>query len=300
MSQGAELVVFSGLEDHQMDFADLASQLDNELAKKRDPDEFFQVGPAVFNAIVDNGLHIRAFNDILKKIRDDHMPVTAEHTSGQFIVLNSTPLSTWAVIFHSTPSEYLYLSPYHVLQANIGSDRYLEFSRYACSTPSDFSQLDSGIYLNNIGVERAETNRVFAKNGLSEVLDWQPHPSSCGSAITLRVNSLALRQYEWAFSRDTKRAVGLTPVRSLDSNLTTLLALLAECGSQETVELALPLIKHEQHFVRWSAAKTIAALNRTAGLHAIEALVDDPHLEVRTLARSVSGVLSNAAGESRE
>lgn len=56
-------------------------------------------------------------------------------------------------------------------------------------------------------------------------------------------------------------------------------------GNGRTIELMQPLLRHERHFIRWSTAQAIAAIDREAGLEAIAQLSNDAHPEVRNASR---------------
>lgn len=176
----------------------------------------------------------------------------------------------------------------NVLQANVGVNDALAVDRYVCVEPQDFSQLDRTIQLTGGHNEDCSFGTILKRRGTTDILDWRKSSDSIKPGVTLRINSLAVAQFEWAFDRQSRRAVGLSPVQGLESNLTTLLSLLAVCGNSRTIELAQPLLQHERHFLRWAAAKTIAALDSEAGWVAVQSLLDDPHPEVREVARRVS------------
>lgn len=268
-----------------MNFTDVALSVDESMARERDPAAFFEVARPAFQKVLDEGLHVSALNALLVRIRDEHLPITARHTSGRFIILHSSPLGSWALVFHDEPSKYLYLSPVHVLQSNIGSATSLRVERYQCTAPSDFSRLDPAVELSFLREESCRPGEILERSGLTEVLDWRRSRVDRSAAVSLRLNSLALAPFVWAFERSSSKPVGLSPVEGLESNLSTLLTLLAVCGNGRTVELLEPLLHHERHFVRWAVARTIAALDADAGRRAASSLVNDVHPEVRAASK---------------
>ncbi|WP_156457769.1 HEAT repeat domain-containing protein [Altererythrobacter sp. Root672] len=269
-----------------MEFNEIAQHLDDEIIRARDPDAFFDLSLSVFAEALARNLHVEVMNGILTQIRDNHLPITADRTSGSFIVLHRTPFSGWSVIFHNRITRYLYLSPINAIQSNIGKTDSVKVVRYRCNRPNDFSVLDRDLSITEIESVTPGKNQIVMRPGSTDILDWRPASDTGARGLTLRLNGSPLESFEWTFSRETNKAIALAPIESFESNLTTLLTLLSTCGNGETVDLVLPLLQHERHFVRWAAAQTIAAIDEEAGLKAIAKLTSDPHPEVRSLARS--------------
>ena len=280
-----------------MEFMDVVQSVDAEIERVRDSQSFYALAEKPFADVISLKLHVQALNKLLCAVRDEHLPITARHTSGRYIILHSSPLSSWALIFHDVPSQYLYLSPVYVLQANVGEPSSLSVERYCCSAPRDFGHLEDSVELGVGTSEDASPGVVLKRNGTTDILDWRRADSQSRPGVTLRINSYALAPFEWAFDRKTRRPVGLSPIHSIESNLTTLLSLLAVCGNERTVEITQELLTHERHFLRWAAAKTIASLDGSAGVQAALRLADDAHPEVRAAARAALSAHPSKAGK---
>lgn len=277
-----------------MTFGDRVRDFDDALKRRPDEGTFWELAPELFATVLREGLHIAALNGFLAGVRDRNMPVTANHPAGQFVALHMSPYSGWAIIFHQAPPTFLYLSPLDALQARIGGAE-LSVTRYSCPRPDSFDLLDRQLRLDPHSPQPAPLNAVFARHGCREILDWRSPAGSAHPGVTLRVNSGLRAEYEWAFDRETLQPIGLSAVDPVRSNLLTIFSLLASAGDDRSIPHLQPFLASDKHFVRWGAARAIAAIDRGEGMASLRALADDPHLEVRTAARTALETLASAA-----
>jgi len=277
-----------------MTFFELIAEMEARLKASASPDAFWKYAPELFSAVLENGLHTKAVNGLLAGIRDENLPITANHTAGQFIALHTSPYSSWAIIFHKSPIRFLYLSPVDALQVRIGGSE-LDVTRFHCEEPEAFDVLQPDLELIEGDPIPAPIGTVFARHGRREILDWQTGPGSLRPGVTLRINSGLLADFEWAFDRGTRRPVGLSGIDPVRSNMTTIFSLLASVGDQSSIEHLRPFLGSDKHFLRWHATQTIAAIDADEGKACVTALVDDPHVEVRSAARKSLEDLASAA-----
>lgn len=277
-----------------MKFSELIEEMEAHLKASASPGEFWKHAPGLFSAVLENELHTKALNELLEGIRDENLPITANHTAGQFIALHTSPYSSWAIIFHKSPIRFLYLSPVDALQARIGGSK-LDVTRFHCEEPAAFDILQPRLELVEDDPMSAPIDAVFTRHGRREILDWRTSPGSLRPGVTLRINSGLLADFEWAFDRGTKRPVGLSGIDPLKSNMTTIFSLLASVGDQSSIEHLRPFLGSDKHFLRWHAAQTIAAIDAAEGIACVTALADDPHVEVRSAARKSLEDFASAA-----
>jgi hypothetical protein len=268
----------------EMRFSELIEEFEEHIRSEPAPEIFWKLAPELFTKVLEDRLHTEAVNELLAGIRDRDLPVTAHHTAGQFIALHTSPYSSWAIIFHKSPTRFLYLSPVDAIQARIGGDD-LEVARFVCRQPDRFDILQPDLELVGQEAVAAPTGTVFNRHGRCEILDWRTAGSSSRPGVTLRVNSGLLADFEWAFDRVTRKPVGLSGIDPIQSNLTTIFSLLAAAGDRASIEHLRPFLDCSQHFLRWQAAQAIAAIDADEGRTSVAALVDDAHVEVRVAAR---------------
>lgn len=190
-----------------MEFMDVVQSVNAEIERERDSQSFFSIAEKPFADVISSRLHVRALNKLLCAVRDEHLPITARHTSGRYIILHSSPLSSWALIFHDVPSQYLYLSPVYVLQANVGEPSSLSAERYRCSAPQDFGYLDNSVECWNFGGRiargRFEAKRYIGHSRLAScqltiaawcnLADQQLRPSGVGGSGVREVRQRCAR-----------------------------------------------------------------------------------------------------------
>ena len=276
-----------------MTFSEIITGFD-EAVRKGGIDAFWNLAPGLFARALDEKLHVAALNQVLADVRDRNLPVTAHHTAGQFVALHTSPYSSWAMIFHRLPPTFLYLSPVDALQARIGGAE-LSVTRYSCEEPRSFDLLQPDLQLSQTEQSRAPLDVAFRRHGCREILDWASEEGAARPGVTLRVNSGLLAEFEWAFGRETKRPAGISGVDPVRSNLVTVFSLLASVGDRTSIEELKPFLGGDKHFVRWAAARAIAAIDPSEGVESIRALADDSHIEVRTAAREALNQLAAAA-----
>jgi hypothetical protein len=267
-----------------VEFSELIEELEARLMASPSPDTFSRYAPEVFSTVLQDRLHVKVMNELLSGIRDRNMPITALNTSGEFIALHTSAYCSWAIIFHKVRARFLYLSPVDALQARVGGAE-LFVTRYSCEEPEAFDILQPDLELVSSETVQAALGEVFTRHGRREILDWQTGAGETRTGTTLRVNSGLRADFEWAVDRETRRPVGLSGMDPVNSNMTTIFSLLASIGDKSSIESLRPFLASDKHFMRWSAAKAIAAIDAEAGMESVTALVDDPHLEVRNAAR---------------
>ena len=267
-----------------MEFAELIEELEARISASPSPDTFSRYAKELFSTVLENRLHVKAANELLAGIRDRDMPITALNTSGEFIALHTSAYCSWAIIFHKVPARFLYLSPVDAVQARIGGAE-LVVTRYSCAGPESFDILQPDLELVASAPIQAAVGEIFTRHGRREILDWQTVAGQTKTGATLRVNSGLRADFEWAVDRRTRRPLGLSGMDPVKSNLTTIFSLLGSIGDKSSIGPLQPFLASDKHFMRWSAAQAIAAIDAEAGVESVTALVDDPHVEVRNAAR---------------
>lgn len=269
-------------------FDELADEADQVGYRHRDIDMFFNIRE-IFQSIIYEKIYIDALNSILRDVAKNSIPVTARTTAGSFILLRSSEILNWSLIFHHVTSQYLYLTPVHAFQAPVSVDHGL-VTIFKIDHKISFDTFEPGVTLDRTQSLIATSSSIIAKDGRSEILDWTP--ANNGICVTLRVNSEPLERFEWSFDRSSGRALGIGPIDALDSNLTTTFDLIAAVGSRSSLEAVEPFTVHPAHYVRWKAIQTLATICPDAGRAALLSAHDDIHPEVREAARRTEEALS--------
>ena len=266
----------------QYSLSELAVHADNILGSAPGDADVLKSCEPLFRKVLTEGLHIAALHSLLRQNLAGKREVTPDISSGQFLVLASSAISTWAILRHSGSSRRLYMSPNHAMSTKIAGSP-LAVVRYGLPSISDAAILDTAATLTLESNTQAALGQVIFKNGNTTVLDFGTAPAS--PAFTLRLNTMPHGDYEWAFDRATLKPTQVSGVRQLESNITTIFDLLQATRSPLSVEQLVPFVEHRMHFVRWKAIQTIGAIDRVAGIAQVEKVADDPHPEVRAAAR---------------
>lgn len=266
----------------QHTISELAAQVDEILSSNPGDPRAFRSCEFVFKQVLSEGLHIAALNALLRQNLSSKKEITPDISSGQFLVIASSSVSTWAIIRHSGASRWLYMTPNHTMSAKLAGGP-LSVSRYLLPDIEDPSVLDKSMALTATDSTEVSPGEVFSKNGDTTVIDVRSETSR--PAFTLRLNTIPHGDYEWAFDRSSLMPIRISGVRQFESNITTIFDLLQAARVSSSVEHVLPFVDHRMHFIRWKAIQTIGAIDPIAGLAQVEKATADSHPEVRAAAR---------------
>lgn len=111
-------------------------------------------------------------------------------------------------------------------------------------------------------------------------LPVDPEETTLGFVMVSR----PLQRVQWAYAADTRRAVRALAADPTASRLEFAAQTLAELGDTRAVVNVKSLCDHPDHFVRWSAIRSLMRLDVRAGLGILRRAQDDPHPHVRNAA----------------
>lgn len=260
--------------------AELAMLFDDHLPDQVSFEALASAQPLFAQALGDR-LHLEAMHKLLRRNLEEQFEVTPDISSGPFVVLYGSRKTTWAVLRHTGQSRQIYLSPTHTISAKVAGGALL-LNRYAVAEQLDLERFDASVRIREADCRLMEAGEIHLKDGKSELTDFQAKAGT--PAFSLRVNTVPFGDYEWAFDRATLRAASISGIRQAESNLTTILDLLAAAGSPDSIEHVSRFVDHPMHFVRWKAAQTLFSIDGEAGLGAVRGLEADPHPEIRAAA----------------
>jgi len=103
--------------------------------------------------------------------------------------------------------------------------------------------------------------------------------------VLLLLASRNLYKIRWEYDRKT-----LCPIRSISlspnaSRLEYTARMLSEIGDDSSIDPLKALLKHEAHFVRWEAIRSVMRLDFNEGVMLLKKALDDDHPHVRNAAR---------------
>jgi len=237
---------------------------------------------SIFEEILERRLYIQALNDLVQRKLNEGGRLTGNMSNERLTVLHTSPVSSWGILTHSLPSEDLYLGPVHTMSALISGSNLI-VDRYRSIRPLDMSVFDDGAMLELSEQRTPDEGEIFTKNGTFEALDVRTNGPE---AMTLRVNTTNFAQFEWAFDRETRKAKYSSAMNRIDSNLSTILEMLASVRSSESVPHVAQLSRHPAHFIRWKAIQTMWNIDETQAKDMLADALNDPHPHVRAAARS--------------
>ncbi len=273
-------------------FDEFAAHANSEIEKHdvEDFDAFIEIAGNSLRHAIKEKLYISALNQLLGNLAKKEQVVNISTTNGSFIFFSANSHSNWSFIFHGKPQKFLYLSPLSVVQSYI-CGAGLSVERFHCEPQPSMDELNSGVRLTAEGAQAAKPGQIYSRKARSQILDWHSLDdrgvdNPPGPGVTIRINSVIPSSFEWYFDRTALRPLGMIPINVLESNVTTLLSLLAVAGDDHTVDYVKPLVESPVHYIRWAAVQTISALNSAQGLSCLTKLAEDAHPEVRTAARA--------------
>lgn len=262
---------------------ELAALANAQIAK--DPADFSNVLACenILSEAIDSGAHLHGIHALLRDIAAGKADVTPAISSGPFVILYSSPISTWAVIMHRGPARWVYLNPTHSLTSPVGPNP-ISGTLFETDRQVQFDIFERNVTLKPKSVFEDLRHGIIAKDGRRELLEIRP--AAAGPAFTLRINARAFDRFEWSFDRVTGQPTRLTTVDNAHSNLETILELLAAVGSAHSLAEIEPFLKHSAHHVRWKALETIAAISPDAAVPLLGHALTDSHPHVRMAAEA--------------
>lgn len=272
-------------------FKDLTDLTDGIAASSGSQFDKFRECEPYFRQVVDRKLYLSRLHSVLQDNLAGKNEVTPDMSAGNFLVLAGSKYTSWAILKHAVKTRQLYLTPSHSMSAKIGGTP-LQVDRYFSPTAIELSVLDPTKELELCDSGAMQTNQIVSKDGRTHLLDI--FPTQAGYAYTVRLNTVPHERFEWSFSRQSLKPVKVSSLRAADSNLTTIFDLLAAVGSPQSVDPLTPYAKHELHFIRWQAIKTIGSIDPRYGLELTERAATDEHPHVRAAAKATLDSLESA------
>jgi HEAT repeats len=263
------------------DFDTLVGEIDGVISAG-EPDSFWEARVLFETLVFGQGL-AQGINARLRKLL--HNSGTLDDGTGtttlDSLTLYSSPFATLMLTRLRSRSKYLYLHPSHFYLSLVDSPR-LSYAKYVVQPEpiNSVVSLDHELKLVESGI--LNPGDVLMRNGLCEVVDYEP----IEAAVTfVRLFSANTGSVQWAFERETLRPWGATAADPRSSHLVSITNLAGQLGQTDVIEtLASLAVRHDDHFVRWSAVKNLCLVDRSAGLAAVEKAITDPHPHVRTAA----------------
>ena len=105
-------------------------------------------------------------------------------------------------------------------------------------------------------------------------------------AFQLYLVSSEIQDLVWHYDEKTLMPLYATAGKSQASRIQCMLMMLAQLGSKHAIPLLKKLTSVKQHFLRWSAIKTILALSPDDGYPLLQDAVHDPHPHVRNASKA--------------
>ena len=105
-------------------------------------------------------------------------------------------------------------------------------------------------------------------------------------AVYLKLESLAMRPYEWAFDLRTLRAWQWASTSLPDTQLVYAAETFGAIGDPEALAALGELLHYPRHQVRWAALQAYARIGQEKVIPHLEAALRDEHLHVRNAARA--------------
>jgi len=112
-------------------------------------------------------------------------------------------------------------------------------------------------------------------------------------AFQIYMVSTEVQELVWHYHEKTLEPIYSTVGSPQISRLQCVMMMLANLGSQKAVFTLKKLISAKEHFLRWSAIKTILALNPTEGYPLLVDATNDPHPHVQKAATTTLALWSN-------
>ncbi|WP_267397247.1 MULTISPECIES: HEAT repeat domain-containing protein [unclassified Sphingomonas] len=235
----------------------------------------------VFDEAVSTGAYVASLHDLVGRMASGATDITPNVSSGPFVVLYSSRVTTWAILLHRNINAGLYLNPTHSISAPVAGHS-VDSVLYETDRKVDFSVLDPATRLVQKQVKLHQTAEHLLKDGRSQALDVQP--TGFGPAFTLRANSAAFGAFEWSFDRNTRLPKRVTSISNVHSNIESIFDLLAAVGSSSSVDVVEPFLTHGAHHVRWKAVQTVGRLAPERRRTMVRNALNDRHPHIRQAA----------------
>jgi hypothetical protein len=105
-------------------------------------------------------------------------------------------------------------------------------------------------------------------------------------AVFLKLESLAMHPYEWAFDLATLRAWQWASTSLPDTQLVYAAEAFAALGDAEALPSLATLLRYPRHQVRWAALRAYARIAGPGVVPHLHAALEDDHPQVRAAARA--------------
>ncbi|MFN3620215.1 HEAT repeat domain-containing protein [Sphingorhabdus sp.] len=182
------------------------------------------------------------------------------------------------------------MTPIFSFQSPISGSGY-SIDRYRLVNDDFVQEIDAETRIEFVNREFIDPFKIAKKSGTGEIIDVV-NKTDDEISFSLRVSSNPISPFQINFDRNTLKTFGITPVDPMSSNLTTIFDLLADISDQSSIEYLLPFVKHELHFVRWRAIRSIYSIDENVGLQLIQKALLDSHEHVRAAAASTMAQIS--------
>ncbi len=272
------------------EFDEAVAEFDAKMIEGKIDDHSFHSAMPIFKNILNKRFYIDRMNSILKSVLERTSQTNLYLITGTFISLHNSKNSNWIVIGHSNKSEFLYMTPIFSFQSPISGPGYI-IDKYKLVDDNVFDKFDKKSKIEFSTREFIKPFSIAQKSGHGEIFDII-NKNEKEKSFSLRVNSNPIRPFQINFDRSTMETFGITPVDPMSSNLTTIFDLLADISNQSSIEYLLPFVKHELHFVRWRAIRSIFSIDENVGVELVKKACFDRHEHVRAAATSTMSQIS--------
>lgn len=103
-------------------------------------------------------------------------------------------------------------------------------------------------------------------------------------SLAFIMTSERIHQLQWVYAAQSQRADRILSADPMTSRLEFAVAALAELDAEAAVPSLLALVGHPQHFVRWSAVRSLIRIDFRQGLAMVQRCIHDAHPHVRNAA----------------
>lgn len=254
--------------------------LEAEARLEEGPEGIWELAPAL-EALVRGGFAGELFRTELEHMAREpsHLPTGAFDT---LLVARSRRFSLLLKTSHVVPGAarpHAYSLSEHLLLAVLGPSP-LDVDVYAEAADHPNDVFDRG---RPLGAPERRTLRP------GEVVPFRagrdcPLPVSCEPSFALQLLSRTVTRVQWVYDLKTLKAVRAVAADPAASRIEFAAQTLAELRGKHAADRLASLCDHPDHFVRWTALRSLTRVDFRAGVEKLRVAVDDPHPHVRNAA----------------
>lgn len=223
-------------------------------------------------------------NSYLKQIlkSDSHANLFSAMNNDAIILHEEEKFSIELFVYKRT-TEYIYRHPADTIYVILGQGTITGHKYRILPEQSQSSVLTSDTRAELSERRTLARGDVFWKDGITEATDFTDYPKE--GMLMVRLVSWYRDSTEWSFERESLRAWNSISVSSDSSQIMSMVALAGALPDTSSLEpLRQVLNEHPDHFVRWSAVRSLLQIDNAIGIEALKKSLHDFHPHVRNAA----------------